>query len=280
MQGGSGRDAAGATGEVARGVVERLRAAGCVFAEREAELLLAAPGDLEDLLARRVAGERLEDVLGWAGFRGRRYAIAPGVFVPRHRSGFLVDLVAARARAGDVVLDLCCGTGALVGAVSERVPGLVVHAADLDPAAVACARRNLPGAAVHEGDLFTALPPALRGRLDVVIANVPYVPSAEIPHLPAEMREHEDRRTLDGGDDGLDVLRRVLAEVGGWLSARGRVLVELDEEQTGPAVAAAARCGLRARVETRTDGDPGDWDAETGHVLVVGLQVAMSTNRE
>lgn len=265
----TGGDAAATAGATAGVVAARLRAAGCVFAEREAELLLAAPGDLADLLARRVAGERLEDVLGWAEFAGRRYAVAPGVFVPRHRSAFLVDLVAARARAGDVVLDLGCGTGALVGAVRERVPGLVVHAADVDPAAVACARRNLPGAAVHEGDLFAALPPTLRGRLDVVIANVPYVPTAEIAHLPAEMREHEDRRTLDGGGDGLDVLRRVLGGAGDWLSARGRVFVELDEDQTGPAADVAARCGLDARVETRTDGDPDAWDAETGHVLVL-----------
>ncbi|WP_432541510.1 putative protein N(5)-glutamine methyltransferase [Kineococcus sp. SYSU DK002] len=262
-------------------LVDRLRAAGCVFAEREAGLLRAAGGDLEALVARRTAGERLEDVLGWAGFGGRRYAIAPGVFVPRHRSGFLVDVAAAHARPGDVALDLCCGTGALIGALSDRVPGLTVHAADLDPAAVACARRNLPGAHVHEGDLFTALPPQLRGRLDVVVANVPYVPSGRIAHLPVEMREHEDRSTLDGGADGLAVLRRVLAAAGTWLSPRGRVFVELDEDQTGPAVELATRHGLCVRVETTTlDGDPGDWDAETGHVLVAGPQVAMSTNRE
>ncbi|WP_432512786.1 putative protein N(5)-glutamine methyltransferase [Kineococcus sp. SYSU DK001] len=264
-------------------LVDRLRAAGCVFAEREAELLRASPGDLEELVARRVAGERLEDVLGWAGFCGRRYAVTAGVFVPRHRSEALVDLAAAHARPGDVALDLCCGTGALIGALTGRVPGLAVHATDLNPAAVACARRNLPGAHVHEGDLFAALPPQLRGRFDVVIANVPYVPSAQIAHLPAEMREHEDRSTLDGGADGLDVLRRVLAEVGAWLSPRGRVFVELDEDQTGPAVEFATRCGLRAQVETTTvgdPGDPGDWGTETGHVLVVGPQVAMSTNRE
>jgi release factor glutamine methyltransferase len=252
-------------------LVERLRAAGCVYAEREAALLLAAPGDTERLVARRLAGERLEDVLGWAEFCGRRYAIAPGVFVPRHRSEFLVGLAAAHARPGDVVLDLGCGTGALIGAVADRVPGLVVHAADLSPAATDCARRNLPGAAIHTGDLFSPVPAGL--RFDLVVANVPYVPTAEITHLPAEMREHEDRRALDGGPDGLDVLRRVLAEVSGWLSPRGRLFVELDEEQTGPAASAARGHGLVTEVVAApADGDgwdPGEEDG--GRVLIARL---------
>lgn len=243
-------------------VVRRLRAAGCVFAEREAELLLAVPGDVEASVARRVAGERLEDVLGWARFRGRRYSVAPGVFVPRHRSGFLVDLAVAHTRPGDVALDLCCGTGALVGAVTDRVPDLTVHAVDLDPAAVACARTNLPGARVWCGDLFGPLPPGL--RFDLVVANVPYVPSAQIPHLPVEMREREGPGTLDGGSDGLDVLRRVLVQVGGRLTPRGRVFVELDEEQTGPAAEFARDCGLLPQVHGQDPADEGD---DPTHVL-------------
>lgn len=242
-------------------VVTRLRSAGCVLAEREAELLLQAPGDLPQLLERRVSGERLEDVLGWAEFCGRRYVITPGVFVPRHRSEFLVDLAVAHARPGNDVLDLCCGVGALAGAVSDRVPGLSVHAVDLDPAAVSCARENLPGARVLQGDLFGPLP---HRRFDLVVANVPYVPHTEIAHLPVEMREHENPATLDGGSDGLGVLRRVLADVGPWLSPHGRLFVELEEDQVAPATECAHHHGLSAEDHVRPPHD--EWDDAT-HVL-------------
>src|SRR3546814_8978837 len=106
--------------------VARLRAAGCVFAEEEAELLLVAasrPEPLEELLGRRVAGEPLELLLGWVDFAGVRVAVAPGVFVPRQRTAYVVELAAARLAAGSVVVDLCCGSGALGLALSSAVPG-------------------------------------------------------------------------------------------------------------------------------------------------------------
>jgi release factor glutamine methyltransferase len=128
-------------------VVDRLRAAGCVYAEDEARLLTgeaASPAELEQLVDRRAAGEPLEYVLGWASFCGLRIAVEPGVFVPRRRTEYLVDqAVALRPR---VLLDLCCGTGAIAAAVRARLPDVEVHAVDIDPAAVRCARRNLTGA--------------------------------------------------------------------------------------------------------------------------------------
>ncbi len=232
-------------------VVDRLRAAGCVFAEDEAALLAAGAGsaaDLEELLARRVAGEPLEHVLGWAGFDGLRITVGPGVFVPRRRTELLVAEAAALARPGAVVVDLCCGSGAVGAALLARRPGIVLHAADLDATAAACARTNLPGVPVHEGDLFGALPDELRGRVDVLVANVPYVPTPALALLPPEAREHEPRAALDGGVDGLAVARRVVGGAGDWLSGAGAVLFEAGEEQVPAAVRLLAAAGLRPRV--------------------------------
>lgn len=227
-------------------LVERLRAAGCVLAEDEAALLRASTDDaaqLEERVRRRVDGEPLEQVLGWAAFMGLRLHVEPGVFVPRHRSEALVREAAALVPAGGAVLDLCCGSGALGAALAALVPGLRHVAADLEPAAVRCARRNAPGA-VHQGDLFDALPHPL--RFDVIIANAPYVPSASVALLPAEFRDHERRAALDGGPDGLDVQRRVIAEAPAWLAPGGALLVETSAEQAPATLALMTAAGLTA----------------------------------
>lgn len=254
-------------------LVERLRAAGCVFAEDEAALLLAAtrdPDELETLVARRCAGEPLEQVLGWAEFDGLRVTVRPGVFVPRHRTTLLVRLAAehlagrhddtrveARVDAQDrvastapVVVDLCCGTGAVGLAVVTRVPGTRLWSADLDPAAVACAVANLAGtgATVLQGDLDAPLPASLARAVDVLVANVPYVPTSEIGLMPPEARDHEPGHALDGGPDGLDLARRVMSAAPRWLAPGGLALVETSERQA-PALAAHARAvGLVPRV--------------------------------
>ncbi|WP_282793330.1 putative protein N(5)-glutamine methyltransferase [Streptomyces sp. CC224B] len=235
--------------------VARLRAAGCVFAEEEAELLVAAaatPAELDALVARRVSGLPLEHVVGWAEFAGLRVAVDPRVFVPRRRTEALVREAAALAAPGAVVVDLCCGSGALGAALATALGRAELHAADIDPAAVACARRNVGalGGHVHEGDLYAALPAALRGRTDILLANVPYVPSGEVALLPAEAREHEARVALDGGADGLDVLRRVTAEAPRWLAPGGLLLFETSERQVPAAVAAVTDAGLAPRVVT------------------------------
>lgn len=246
-------------------VVAALRAAGCVFAEEEGALLLAEAGDaaaLAALVARRVAGEPLEQVLGWAEVAGVRVAVAPGVFVPRQRSALLVREAVAlvreaadRAGRGAVVLDLCCGTGALgaavLGAAGDAVAEL--HAADVDPAAVACARGNVPTARVHAGDLWAALPAALAGRVDVVVANAPYVPTDEIGAMPPEARLHEARVALDGGADGLDLHRRIAAGASAWLAPGGALVLETSRAQAARTRALVAAAGLTAHVVTDDD---------------------------
>ncbi|WP_052104184.1 putative protein N(5)-glutamine methyltransferase [Cellulomonas cellasea] len=245
-----------AEAERSRGdVVRVLRAAGCVFAEDEADLLLAearTPAELTDLVARRVGGLPLEQVLGWAAFAGLRVVVEPGVFVPRRRSELLVREAVrllgreAAVRRTPVVVDLCCGTGAVGVAVLARVAGVELHAADLDPAAVRCARRNVEpvGGHVHEGDLDAPLPRALLGRVDVLVANAPYVPTDEIAFMPPEARDHEAPVALDGGADGVDVHRRLAAVAPRWLTPGGQLLIETSERQAPLTAEAMARAGL------------------------------------
>ncbi|MEU5696413.1 putative protein N(5)-glutamine methyltransferase [Actinosynnema sp. NPDC020468] len=234
-------------------VITALRTAGCVFAEDEARLLretARTPEELDALVRRRVVGEPLEHVLGWAEFAGRRFAVAPGVFVPRHRTEFLVDLAVGLLEPGDVVLDLCCGTGALGAVVADRVD-VELHSSDVDPASVECARRNVPTA--YLGDLFDPLPTVLKGRFAAVLANVPYVPTDAIALMPPEARDHEVRVALDGGPDGLDVLRRVAAEAPDWLAPRGHLLSEIGERQAEAALEAFEAAGLSARLAQTED---------------------------
>jgi release factor glutamine methyltransferase len=233
-------------------IVERLRAAGCVFAEDEASLIgraASTPDELEIMVARRVEGVPLEQVVGFAEFCGLRVLVDPGVFVPRHRTEFLVREAAALAGPGAVVVDLCCGTGALGLTLASMVDGAELSAADIEPAAVACARRNLgPEVPVYQGDLYEPLPRALRGRIDILLANTPYVPTDEIGLLPAEARVYEPLVALDGGPDGLDLQRRVAAEAARWLAPGGHVLVEVSERQATAAYDIFARNGLHPRV--------------------------------
>lgn len=229
-------------------LTDRLRAAGCVRAEDEAVLILADGRDPWDLVSRRTAGEPLEQVLGWAAFAGRRYAVRPGVFVPRPRSVLLATAAAAALPPGGTLVDLCCGVGSITGAVLDRVPGARAWAVDVDPVAVACARENLPGVRVLEGDLDAPLPRRLRGAVDVLVANAPYVPSGEVDLLPHEARDHEARAALDGGADGLAVHRRIAALARTWLARDGVLLVEVADAQVEALSLAYADAGLRATV--------------------------------
>ncbi|UQZ83107.1 50S ribosomal protein L3 glutamine methyltransferase [Paenibacillus konkukensis] len=232
-------------------IVSKLRHAGSVFAEDEARLLISSAPTSQQLAAwveRRIAGVPVEYLIGWVEFCGLRIQVDPGVFVPRYRTEFLARQAAALVQPGAVVVDMCCGSGAIgavVAAASERIE---LHAVDIDPVAVRCARRNIQSISgfVYEGDLYEPLPDELRGRVHVLIANAPYVPTEAVKLLPQEAREHESLVALDGGSDGLDVLRKIAAAAPSWLARNGCLLIETSERQAPLAAELLAQYGLRS----------------------------------
>ncbi len=227
-----------------------------------------SPAELDAMVAQRVAGLPLEQVVGWAEFCGLRLVVEPGVFVPRRRTEALAREAVALARTvpQPIVVDLCCGVGALSAAVAHSVDGVELYAVDVEPAAVRCADRNVGKVAtVLEGDLDEPLPAALAGRVDVLVANVPYVPTADIALLPAEARLHEPRVTLDGGEDGLRVLARVAERAPRWLRPGGSVLCETSDRQRSDAMAIFTDQGLSPRAVV---------DDDLGATVVVGRLMA------
>lgn len=250
----------------------RLRAAGCVFAEDEAALLqeaAATPADLERLVGARVRGVPLEHLVGWVDFHGLRIGVGPGVFVPRQRTTLMVDEAIRLARPDCVLVDLCCGSGAVGAAVLAAVPDVELHASDIDPVAVRWARSNLPASRVHRGELFAGLPRDLRGRVDVLTCNAPYVPTDAVALMPPEARDHEPLRTLDGGTDGLAVIRRVVAEAGDWLAPGGALLFEVGESQAAAAGVLVELAGLTPSVVRRR---------ELGAAVVIGTARSTGQN--
>jgi release factor glutamine methyltransferase len=236
-----------------------------VFAEDEARLLIESaetPAALDAMVDMRVAGLPLEHIVGWVEFLGMRFAVDPGVFVPRRRTEFLAVQAIQLASPGDVVVDLCCGAGAVGAAIASAVPGVALSASDIEPAAVRCARRNIVGP-VYLGDLYAPLPDSLRGRVAVVVANAPYVPTEAVSLMPPEARIHEPMVALDGGADGLAVLRRVIDGAPEWLAPGGHLLFETSVAQSAAAVEWVAGAGLTSTVAT---------DEEVGTTVVIGTR--------
>jgi release factor glutamine methyltransferase len=248
-------------------IVATLRAAGCVFAEEEARLLIAearTPDELGAMVDRRAAGVPLEYVVGWAEFCGLRIALDEGVFVPRRRTEFLVHQAAdaVRRTAGSdrpvspvrtVIVDLCCGSGAVGAALFAALPDVDIHAVDIDPVAARCARRNLGRGQVYEGNLYDALPAALQGQVDILVANAPYVPSSAVGLLPVEARVYEPRVALDGGANGLDIVRLIAERAKLWLAENGHLLVETSERQGAQTREMFASNGLLPRVVSSSE---------------------------
>jgi release factor glutamine methyltransferase len=239
-----------------------LLAAGCVWAEDEARILTEEARSSDELrvfLDRRASGEPLEYIVGWAEYCGLRIPLCSGVFVPRRRSEFLaecaIDVVSATAmrsrRSRPVrVLDMCCGSGAIGLAVAVGSGGIELHAADDSPVAVGCARDNLArvNGRVYQGDLFAALPRTALHSLDLIVANAPYVPTAEIQRLPAEARLYEPFSTLDGGPDGTSVQKRILESAAEWLRDPGVVLIETAEDMADLTLRIAGEAGFNSEI--------------------------------
>ena len=266
----TGLSTASTIGAALDGTAARLAAAGCVSADAEARWLLeevlevpggaavarrakplppAAARVLEGLVARRVAGEPLQYVIGWAPFGALRIQVGPGVFVPRPETELVAYRAASHLRAAAApatAVDLCTGSGAIACFLADAVPGSRVVATEVDDQALAWARRNLRDRAVEllEGDLDEPLPEELRSGVDVLVTNVPYVPSGAIPLLPRDVRSHEPLVALDGGPDGFDVLRRVVARAGRWLVPGGWLVCEIGDDQGEAATALLGGAGL------------------------------------
>ncbi len=211
----------------------RLASAGFVSAQEEADELLAhTRGDvklLESLLARRLTGEPLAWIIGTTTFCDIVIHVDSGVYVPRWQSEPLARRALARLPEPGAAIDLCTGSGAIAKTLAAGRPEALVVASDLDERSVACARSN--GVDAFIGDLFAPLPRELEGATDVVVAVVPYVPTAELPLLQRDTFTFEGPLSYDGGPDGTDVLRRVLAEAPRYLRRGGALLLELGGDQ-------------------------------------------------
>jgi release factor glutamine methyltransferase len=207
----------------------RLAAGGFVAAEEEAEELLeaASGAELEALVERRLTGEPLAWITGWAPFLGLRVAVAPGVYVPRWQTELLAQRALERLPEGGVAVDVCTGSGALAVVLGAK-PGARVYASDISPEAVACARAN--GVDAYVGDLFAPLLP-MGIVADVVTGVVPYVPTGELSLLQRDTFTFETPVSYDGGPDGCAILRRALSGAARVLRPGGALLLELGGDE-------------------------------------------------
>ncbi len=191
------------------------------------------------LLKRRAQREPLQHILGSAAFCGLELQVSTAVLVPRPETELLAEqawqAAAACGEPAPVLLDFGTGSGALAIALAVHCPGAVIHAVDISDAALAVARANAERHGVagritfHQGDGFAALPEGLQFAL--VVANPPYIPTAEIATLAPEVRDHDPRVALDGGSDGLRFYRYLAKEAPAWVRPGGGILLELGDGQ-------------------------------------------------
>lgn len=227
-----------------------------LYAFHDRPLTTEERGTLREAVKRRATGEPLQYVTGEVAFRHLIVKVRPGVLIPRPETEVVVD-EALKAIAGvdaPLVADPCTGSGAIALSIAQEHPAARVWATDLSPIAVevACDNAERLGlserVAVVEGDLLGGVDEAMRGRLHLVVSNPPYIPSADVPGLPAEVAGFEPHLALDGGPDGLDVFRRLAEDALGWLVPGGALVVELDERRVQAAAEEAVQWYQDVRV--------------------------------
>jgi release factor glutamine methyltransferase len=236
-------------------VLNALAEGGCVAPDAEARALLRASsegaGPIDELVGRRLRGEPLAWIIGWVSFCGIRVVVDPGVYVPRPHTQGLARRAVSLLPAGGIAVDMCTGSGAVAAVVASAHPHATVVATDIDPVAVVCARNN--GVRALVGSLDKPLSPSLRGRVDIMTAVVPYVPTEELHLLPRDVVANEPRRAIDGGRRGTTLLVRAAEAAARWLRPGGSVLLELGGDQAGEVATALADAGLSEILVHRDD---------------------------
>lgn len=236
-------------------------------AEAGALATRGATAAMEELVARRVAGEPLQYVLGSWSFCGLDLLVDPRVLIPRPETEVVAQVAIEEVRrlgervgkpdpwAGGmtryVVADLGTGSGALALALAAALPDAEVWATDVSEAALAVARANTAGVGtpaarvrIALGSWFTALPDELQGTLLLVVSNPPYVSEPEHVALPKEVAEWEPRGALVSGPRGLEAIEAIVAEAPRWLAPRGVLVLELAPAQAETAIGLARAAGF------------------------------------
>ncbi len=198
-------------------------------------------------LTRRGRREPIQYITGEVAFCGRVFSVAPGVFIPRPETEFLVEAAKTRSPAPTRILDLCAGSGVLAVTLAHLFPTASVVASDQSACALSCARANARRhpcdrpIAFLQGDLFDALAPRVhdtragtenrRDCFDLIVSNPPYIARRDAASLPPEVREYEPHTALFGGEDGTAIYRRIFDRVGAHLAADGWLILELGDGQ-------------------------------------------------
>ena len=208
----------------------------------------AAVERLEALVARRTAREPLQLIVGTVGFRYLELEVRRGVFIPRPETEVLAGEAIARVPAGGVVVEPCTGTGAIACSVALESAASIVVASDISPGAVKLARVNArrTGASISvvEGDLLDPVDRALRGQVDVLVSNPPYLTDAEVEVAEPEVAQWDPRAALSAGSSGHEVTDRLIGCAEEWLRPGGWLLLEVDGSRAAETARRCTAAGL------------------------------------